>query len=262
MKGASGDYSPARASAPRALLKRSQFVVGLARALRGLRTDCQVLMWSAGRRASIDAYLRSHEAKKLQLGTSNNLLAGWLNTDIFLNHDSVVYLDATRTFPFATNTFDYIFSEHMIEHIDYWSAQFMLRECARVLKPGGRIRIATPDLRVLLGLHAKEKSDVQRFYIDWAIAQFMPEANGCKDVFVINNFFRAWGHQFLYDPETLAQTLCRAGFDQIQYFKPGLSADPNLENLEAHGRELKSEAINEFETMVVEGCKQTQGKGS
>ena len=28
----------------------------------------------------------------------------------------------------------------------------MLNECFRVIKPGGRIRIATPDLEVLLGL--------------------------------------------------------------------------------------------------------------
>jgi predicted SAM-dependent methyltransferase len=69
--------------------------------------------------------------------------------------------------------------------------QAMLRECFRVLKRGGRIRVATPDLCVLLGLYLKEKTDLQRHYINWAIVNFMPEIETCKDVFVINNFFRA-----------------------------------------------------------------------
>lgn len=38
--------------------------------------------------------------------------------------------------------------------------------------------------------------------------------------------------------------------------KPGISEDPNLQNLESHGKELKAEDINQFETIVVEGRKE------
>jgi predicted SAM-dependent methyltransferase len=82
-------------------------------------------------------------------------------------------------------------AEHMIEHVEYQAAQVMLRECFRVLKPGGRVRCATPDLRVLLELHSRQKTDDQIDYIDWSISRFMPGVQECKDVFVINNFFRA-----------------------------------------------------------------------
>jgi predicted SAM-dependent methyltransferase len=56
---------------------------------------------------------------------------------------------------FEDNTFDYIFSEHMIEHVDHDGAVAMLRECYRVLKPGGTICMATPDLAVIVGLLAR-----------------------------------------------------------------------------------------------------------
>ena len=100
---------------------------------------------AAKRNRPIAEYLNGPGLKKPQLGTSNNVLEGWLNTDIDLYHDPVVYLDATKRFPFDDNTFDYIASEHMIEHVEYEAAQVMLQECFRVLKPGGRVRIATPD---------------------------------------------------------------------------------------------------------------------
>jgi len=237
-------------------LKRSQFLVGLAQALRGLRRDVCVLVWLIKRNGKIVDYLNAHPVRKLQIATSNNLLPGWLNTDIFLNQDTVVYLDATRRFPFDDNTFDYVMAEHMIEHVEYREAQVMLRECFRVLKPGGRVRVATPDLRFLLALYSREKTDFQRHYIEWAVARFLPEVRACKDVFVINNFFHAWGHRFLYDQETLYYALSTSGFCGIMFYKPGDCEDPVLKNLESHGRELQAEDINQFETIVVEGRKE------
>ena len=138
-------------------LKHSQFIVGLARALRGLARDLSVLHGITNRNGKIADYLKANSVRKLQLGTSNNILTGWLNTDIVVNHGPIVYMDATKRFPFENNTFDYIVAEHMIEHVEYEAAQVMLRECFRVLKPGGRVRFATPDLRVLLALYSKRK---------------------------------------------------------------------------------------------------------
>ena len=233
-------------------LKSSQFIVGLAHAARGLTADFRAVAGLVKRRHQIDIYLGAHDVKKLQLGTSNSVLQGWLNTDITPNHPSVVYLNATRHFPFCDDTFDYIMSEHMIEHVEHEDAKFMLQECFRVLKPGGCLRLATPDLKVLLALRAGEKT--QRDYIDWAIGRFMPEVRECKDVFVINNFFRSWGHRFLYDEATLRHTAHASGFRDVRFYKPGDSQDPMLRNIESHGKEI-TEEINQFETIVLEGRK-------
>jgi len=236
-------------------LKRSQFVIGVAKAVRGLIRDTRVLIWYLKRNSKIADYFSSHPIRKLQLGASNNLLDGWLNAEIFVNHAPLIYLDATKRFPFPNDTFDYIMAEHMIEHVEYQAAQLMLRECWRVLKPGGRVRFATPDLGVLLGLHSKEKTDAQRHYINWIIARLMPEVRECQDVFVINNAFHEWGHCFLYDRETLHHALYTSGFHDIKFYKPGDSEDPLLQNIECHGKEIDSEVVNQFETIVVEGQK-------
>lgn len=235
------------------LLKRSRFIVGVVRALRGAVADVQMLVWSVTRLHKITAYLAGDQPKKLHLGASHSLLPGWLNTDLFPTSRDAIYLDATRRFPFDDSTFDYVFSEHMIEHIDYDCAVTMLRECHRVLKPGGKMRIATPDLGVLMGLHATEKTVSQKKYLDWVVDRCLPGVDDCQDVFVINNAFRAWGHRFLYDRETLHNTMARMGFRSVTFYKPGVSEDANLTGLESHGREIQAEDINQFETFVVEG---------
>jgi len=120
------------------LLKRSSFVVEIVRAIRAGIVDLRKLYGFARRGPQLERYFRNNPVKKLQLGTSNSSIERWLNTDLLPTSNEVVYLDATRRFPFEDNTFDYVYSEHMIEHIEYDSALFMLRECFRVLKPGGK----------------------------------------------------------------------------------------------------------------------------
>jgi predicted SAM-dependent methyltransferase len=233
-------------------IKRSGLLIGLVRAFRGGILDLRQIYWTLIRPGKIRAYLQAHSVRKLQIGTSNTPLPGWLNTDFFLENPSVVFLDATRRFPFDDHVFDYVTCEHMIEHIDYASGQAMLRECFRVLKPGGKIRLSTPDLRMITGLCAEQHTDLQRKYIDFIIGRVMPEVKTDQAVFVVNNAFRAWGHQFLYDPATLGHLLTSEGFEDVREYKPGASDDPNLRGLEAHGTAVNNEEMNQFETFVLE----------
>ncbi|MGB6535784.1 MAG: hypothetical protein WBF58_07450 [Xanthobacteraceae bacterium] len=41
------------------------------------------------------------------------------NTDLEPRSDAAMALGATKPFPFEANSFDYVFSKHMIEHIGY-----------------------------------------------------------------------------------------------------------------------------------------------
>src|SRR5205814_992975 len=79
-------------------------------------------------------------------------------------------------FPLPDASFDFVFSEHMLEHLSYEEGLACLRECRRVLRPGGRIRIATPSLERLARLYDAEQTDVQRRYVRWAADSFVPEA--------------------------------------------------------------------------------------
>ena len=208
-------------------------------------------LWS--RSKVIQRYLAAGGAKKLQIGSGTNPLAGWLNTDLLANH-TVVYMDATRRLPFPDNSLDYIFTEHMFEHICYQDGGRLLKEAHRILKPGGRIRIATPDLAFLIRLYGQPDTDLAKRYIKFSVDTFVQEPKVNARGVVVNNFFRNWGHQFIYDFEMLDYTLQAAGFRKTIQCRPLESDDPNLKNLESHGKIISHE-FNLLETIVVEAEK-------
>lgn len=188
-----------------------------------------------GRSRIIADYLRDHPVRKLQLGSGLKLLDGWLNTDCSLFFKAKCFMDVTRPFPMADKIFDYVFTEHLIEHLTYPEGLAMLKECHRVLKPGGGIRVACPDLSIIVGLCVAEKTEAQRQYIKYGVDTSLPHIRIYKESFVINNDMRNWGHKFLYDEETLRATLESAGFVGVKRFNSCESDDANLQGLESSG---------------------------
>lgn len=190
--------------------------------------------------------------RALHIGAQGIFLENWFNTDLDPRGDRRYYLDATKPFPFPDASFDFIFSEHMIEHIPFADGLNMLRECRRVLKPSGVVRTATPNLKKVLSLMLNHDPDVQR-YLKWAVKEFkLPNEPYPEAPMVVNNFFHAWGHKFLYDPDTFRAALSQAGFHKIVQQKPRESEHPELRGLERHG-DVVGDFANEFETMVFEG---------
>jgi predicted SAM-dependent methyltransferase len=185
----------------------------------------------------VDRYLQQHDVRKLHIGCGYHILDGWLNSDYQAIPKDILEIDATKTFPIGNNKFDYIFSEHMIEHILYPQGLSMLSECFRVLRKNGTIRVSTPDLPFVLDLYQSHKTDPQKEYIKSSVDNFITEeTNGNDEVFVINNLFRAWGHQFIYDEQTLRSSLEKAGFKNIVRCDLGQSSKKSLQNLENDSR--------------------------
>ena len=204
---------------------------------------------------AIKNYLSSHQVRKLQIGAGDSILEGWLNTDYIPSHRRVIYLDATKSFPFEDESFEYIFSEHQIEHLTYKEGLAMLRECYRILKAGGKIRIATPDLKTLIGLYSQDRSDLQQRYIKWFIDNchiYVPEACINRESFVINAAFLKFGHRFIYDRETLKSAMEQVGFIDVTSYAPGESDDELLRDIESRNKAGGNEDMNRFETMVLE----------
>jgi predicted SAM-dependent methyltransferase len=214
--------------------------------------DARFQLKRARRGRLIEGYLRAHSVRKLHLGTGSNAYDGWLNTDItdFRRLNRVVYLDARKPFPLPDNSIDVVFSEHMIEHLTYAEGQHCLAECHRVLRPGGRIRIATPSIDRLLKLYEPVLTDLEHRYMRWSIETFVKEADAVLPGFVLNNIFRNFGHQFVYDHQTLGHALETAGFVDIESWPTGRSGDERLVGLERHMRNVAE--FNEFETLGLE----------
>jgi len=239
----------------RSVLRRSETLVGL---VRDSRNVAQTLRNITSKRPQpcdgvvLQEYLAKHRVHKLHIGAGDGALAGWLNTDIDPGADDIFFLDATKPFPFAGNTFDYVYSEHMIEHISRREAGFMLSECRRILKPTGTIRTATPDLQIIAGLYSGNGDPDRHRYMKWVTDKLTNNMTDYQPGFVINQAFYNWGHQFLYDEELLGKALRVAGFTDIRRCSMGCSDDEHLRGIESHGKFIQDDNVAAFETMILQ----------
>ena len=210
----------------------------------------------------IDHYLRKTSGpSKLQLGCGRHWLEGWLNADYYPRTSDILQIDVTAPLPFADGVFDYIFSEHVIEHVSYPNGVFMLSECFRVLKPGGVVRIATPDLSFLMNMYraddpaAEPRQPIEQafltFFLDNEIKDRAKNAPVDLDVYLINKFVRAWGHEFIYDEKTLKYIFNDLGFTEVVRRDVMESEHAALQNIENIDRKPPGHIA--LETVVIEG---------
>jgi predicted SAM-dependent methyltransferase len=202
----------------------------------------------------IEAHLASHDVRKLQIGAGPNNLDGWLNTDIEPRAGQV-FLDASKPFPIPDSSIHYIYAEQVIEHIPFDGGMTVLRESHRVLVPGGILRIATPDLARLLALFDERSSpEEERFMQAQLKMSRLNVAPRERPLFILNTYLQAWGHRFLYDPQTLGSAAQIAGFREVQFKRHRESDHTALANVERH-IDIIGRDIDEYVTMIVEVTK-------
>lgn len=64
-----------------------------------------------------------------------------------LRQINVIHYDIVSGIPFGENTIPAIYSSHFLEHLFQEDAAALIRECYRVMRPGGIVRICVPSLR-------------------------------------------------------------------------------------------------------------------
>ena len=197
---------------------------------------------------------------RLNLGCGTNVAPGWINIDrspgLILDRvrplksllhrfgavgdehmvdwpAGIKRLDVTRGLPFPTGSVDAIYSSHMLEHLYFNEAQFVLRECFRVLRDGGILRLALPDAGAFAHhlVHSVQKGSTSAG-LDFNIALRAhpldrPRMRGRIAARLGANLHR-WQPTF----DLVVQLLTRAGFfdPQRKDFRVGLL--PHLEVLE------------------------------
>lgn len=201
-------------------------------------------------------YLLKADVPRLHIGCGPSPISGWLNVDL-TEGGPVRFLDAGKPYPFPDASFQYVFSEHLFEHLTLEQGVRMLRECRRILKPEGALRLAMPNLEFLIRLYTDPEKEVHRRYIEWSVGHFDGDVKKAFSggrypaMFIINSFIRHWGHQMVYDPPTIVRLLENNGFKNIVFYAPGKSDREIFRNIERHGRSIPDWA-NELETFVVE----------
>jgi SAM-dependent methyltransferase len=84
--------------------------------------------------------------KCVNLGCGSRYHSAWINIDIVPSGPEVIAHDLRRGIPLEADSCDVVYHSHVLEHMRRPEAKKFLSECYRVLKPGGVLRIAVPDL--------------------------------------------------------------------------------------------------------------------
>lgn len=98
--------------------------------------------------------------KLLNIGCGKRYRDGWVNIDLNPASKDVIAWDVSKGLPFENEYFDVVYHSHLLEHFSMEEAPLFLKECHRVLKHGGIIRVVTPNLEKIcrLYLEALEKA--------------------------------------------------------------------------------------------------------
>jgi SAM-dependent methyltransferase len=82
----------------------------------------------------------------LNLGCGHRTHPAWSNVDLVARRPDVLVADLSKGIPFPNEHFDGVYHSAMLEHLRRENVPQFMRECRRVLKPRGVLRIAVPDL--------------------------------------------------------------------------------------------------------------------
>lgn len=187
---------------------------------------------------------------KINLGCGTIVAPGWINYDIslkiwLLKHKSIKRLlfalklisekdfkkeippnitrrDLRKGIPLPTNSVQYIYTSHFLEHLSRKDVVRVLRECYRVLKPGGWMRIVVPDLRLLAEKYVKKEINAD---------EFLKRLNLIDDRPLFQRLlFPHSCHRYMFDFDSLKALLLSCGFRAVERraFRKGVVPDLDL----------------------------------
>lgn len=134
--------------------------------------------------AHLNEQTLSEKFRLLNVGCGHRIHPDWVNVDFVAVCPGVVEYDLTRGIPFLDHEFDAVYHSHVLEHFPPDAAEALCRECFRVLKPGGVLRVVVPDFESaareyirLLDMLSENPSD-ERAYADrqWILLELLDQS--------------------------------------------------------------------------------------
>lgn len=148
---------------------------------------------------------------RLHLACGHDYTEGYINIDLYAPEDAVcdARFDVMKL-PYPDNSVDEIKAFHIIEHFHFFEIQEVLKEWYRVLKPGGRLWLETPDF--LETCRSFVEGSPSMHIEDWRVLLY-------------NHFFaHAWipgqTHKFLFTETQLRTNFQWAGFKTFNRLPP------------------------------------------
>ncbi len=184
------------------------------RTLALLRWDLYFMrMRLANRISGTAGKIRSHvnrmpDPRYLNLGSGPRGIVDphWLNIDGFIDKNVHYRLDFGRHWPIPDASMDGVFCEHVLEHFTLEDGITMLKQCCRILKPGGTVRFIMPNAQTIMRTYFDSP--------DLLVQKRTPESQTAMEA--VNGWFRQrYEHQCLYDWSLSEYAFKQAGFAEV-----------------------------------------------
>jgi predicted SAM-dependent methyltransferase len=137
---------------------------------------------------------------KLYIGSRDYKPEGYLTVDIDPGNRPDIVADATNLTTIASNSVDEVIASHVLEHIPYPRSFAALGEWARVLKVGGVLKVAVPDLKLLCSMVMRGLNLYQAVGLMYGAGR-------------VDNVYEA--HQWGYTREMLLEMFAVLGFAEF-----------------------------------------------
>jgi SAM-dependent methyltransferase len=158
----------------------------------------------------------------------------------------IKFHDCRKKLPFFSDEVDCIYTSHFLEHVYRHQALAILKECRRILKPGGVVRIVVPDVKKLalayldgrmdkIPTSTPDDPDLKFTDCDRLVMQFYPaELNYVRP---LGRLLKAREiclarHKWMYDYDSLRVLLKEAGLENIREMNAGQSEIENIDRLD------------------------------
>jgi predicted SAM-dependent methyltransferase len=130
--------------------------------------------------------------RALNVGTGGKDLVGWVNLDETKPGD---VLARVPPFPFRDECFDEILMSHVVEHMTLDDGRALMKECHRILRPGGAVTVIVPDAKVISLAYLAGQLDNETL----------------NDLYVYS-YCQESQHRWFYDRRTLNHLVADVGF--------------------------------------------------
>lgn len=164
---------------------------------------------------------------RIALGSGGVRFPGWTHVDFDPAWEPEVVADLRQPLPFPDGHAQFLQSEDFIGQLTLEEADAFFHECHRVLRPGGVLRLLTPDLHRLLSMYLAGDLRLREL---WETEVGIPLRTRTLGE-VVNQAMTFANHRFFYDEETLRASMEPIGFrlHRVNYRE---SAWPELRELD------------------------------
>jgi predicted SAM-dependent methyltransferase len=154
---------------------------------------------------------RRHGHLRLQLGSGTHDVPGWVSIDMLIRKNILAMRLPGGLRRFPDESVQYIYSSHFLEHIEYpVQASEFARQCLRILKPGGAMRIVVPGIEKIIRAYAADNEEFFRLQ-----SEMHPEWCTTKLDHLMYALQQNGQHKYAYDLETITKLLSDAGFTKV-----------------------------------------------